>query len=153
MISQAGLLTINPSILLPVCDQLARDGVFAKDLQKISFSFYRQSLGWQLMAFCIPKYLRDHTPRTQPRYRFWHSRISFLGSWWLCRRCHLSNALRHFGGVNLPQHRTPSCSQGMPEHAGDTRQGTAGGEALLQALGRMKSPCRRWKSVSGRIIG
>lgn len=44
---------------------------------------------------------RPHTSPV-PRYRFWQSRLSFLGSWWLCRWCHLSNALRHFGGVNLP---------------------------------------------------
>lgn len=112
-----------------MCDQLARDGVFAKDLQKISFSFHRHShLGgssWHFASQNIRE--RDHTPRTYPRYRFWQSCISFLGSWWQRRRCHLSNALRHFGGVNLPERRTRSRSQGMTEHAGDTPQGDCRG--------------------------
>lgn len=151
MISQAGLLTINPNISLPVCDQLARDGVIAKDLQKISFSFYPHShLGGSSWHFASPKYPRETThlarsPDIASGTRA--SRFSVAGG----GAAGVTRALRSgIWEVSISRSRSP----GMTQHAGDTPQGDCRGrEPLLQAWSRGKSPCRRWKSVSGRIIG
>lgn len=68
MISQAGLLTINPNILLPVCDQLARDGVFAKDLQKKNLSHFIDTVTWVAAHGILhPKISeRPHTSHVAP---------------------------------------------------------------------------------------